>query len=143
MTSPAPSAQKTYPILPSSRRKYPAAALRSLGWVPIIFNFEKPGSRTTQETVEMLASLVRYVLADVTDCKSVLQELRGIVPDSPSITVQPVLLAGQEEPGMWDFFKHFPWFRETFTYHNADELIQRLTEGLLGPPGSEKLPRTP
>ena len=61
-----------------------AAALRSQGWVPIIFNFEKPGSRTTQETVEMLASLVHYILADITDCRSVLQELRSSVPDSPS-----------------------------------------------------------
>lgn len=108
-----------------------AATLRSVGWIPIIFNFEKPGSRTTQETIEMLASLSRYVLADVTDCKSVLQELQGIVPDSPSITVQPIIVEGQEEPGMWDFFKHYPWFRETVVYRDADELARRLSEGLL------------
>ncbi len=112
-----------------------AATLRSLGWIPIIFNFEKPGSRTTQETIEMLASLVRYVLADVTDCKSVLQELRGIVPDSPSITVQPVVIEGQDEPGMWDFFKHYPWFRRTVVYRDADELARRLDSGLLGRTG--------
>lgn len=108
-----------------------AATLRSLGWIPIIFNFEKPGSRTTQETIEMLASLVRYVLADVTDYKSVLQELRGIVADSPSITVQPIIVEGQEEPGMWDFFKHYPWFRTTVVYRDADELARRLDNGLL------------
>lgn len=114
-----------------------AAALRSLGWVPIIFNFDKPGSLTTQETIEMLASLVRYVFADVTNCKSVLQELRGIVPNSPSITVQPVILDGQDEPGMWDFFRAFPWVRETVVYRGADELVQRLSDGLL-----EHAPRT-
>ena len=108
-----------------------AEALRSDGWIPIIFNFEKPGSRTTQETVEMLASLVRHVLADVTDCKSVLQELRGFVPDSPSVTVQPIILKEQEEPGMWDFFKRYPWFRETVAYGDADELVRRLNDGLL------------
>jgi hypothetical protein len=79
----------------------------------------------------MLASLVRYVLADVTDCKAVLQELRGIVPDSPSVAVQPVILSNQEEPGMWDFFKRYPWFRETVRYRNADDLVQRLIDGLV------------
>ena len=111
-----------------------AAALRSQGWVPIIFNFEKPGSRTTQETVEMLASLVHYILADITDCRSVLQELRSIVPDSPSITVQPVILSGQEEPGMWDFFKRYPWVRKTVKYRDSDELSRRLIDGLLKRP---------
>jgi len=108
-----------------------ASALRSRGWIPIIFNFDKPGCRTTQETIEMLASLVRYVIADVTDCKSVLQELRGIVPDSPSITVQPVIQDGQNEPGMWDFFKPYPWVRKTIVYRNANELVRRLNSGLL------------
>jgi hypothetical protein len=108
-----------------------AAALRSSGWVPIIFNFDKPGSRTTQETIEMLASLVRYILADVTDAKSVLQELRGIVPDSPSVTVQPIILKGEEEPGMFDFFKHYPWFRKTVVYRDATDLVAQLNNGLV------------
>ena len=39
------------------------------------------------------------VIADLTDAKSVLQELQAIVPSSPKLAVQPVIIAAQEEPG--------------------------------------------
>jgi len=61
-----------------------------------------------------------YVVADLTDAKSVLQELQAIVPLSPSVIVQPLLLASQEEPGMFDFLKRFPWVLEAHRYATKD-----------------------
>jgi hypothetical protein len=46
----------------------------------------------------------RFVVADISHAKSVLQELRAIVPAFPSVPVQPIILATQEEPGMFDFY---------------------------------------
>jgi integrase len=48
------------------------------------------------------------VLADLTDAKSVLQELQEIVPSNPSVAVQPVILNSQTEPGMFDYFRIYP-----------------------------------
>ena len=44
--------------------------------------------------------MARFVIADISDAKSVLQELRAIVPDVPSVPVQAIILETQAEPGM-------------------------------------------
>ena len=75
--------------------------------MPVVFDFEKPTSRTTDETITLLARMARFVIADISDAKSVLQELRAIVPDNPSVPVQSIIDAAQDEPGMFDFFKEF------------------------------------
>ena len=81
--------------------------LRKRDYLPILFDFDKPTSRTTDETITLLARVARFVIADVPDAKSVLRELRAIVPDLPSVPVQPVIIASQEEPGMFDFYRGF------------------------------------
>jgi hypothetical protein len=84
--------------------------LRKRDYLPILFDFEKPWSRDTDETIMLLARMARFVIADISDAKAVLQELRAIVPDLPSVPVQPIILAIQEEPGMFDFYRNGPSF---------------------------------
>jgi uncharacterized protein YjbI with pentapeptide repeats len=67
--------------------------LRKRDYLPILFDFEKPSSRNTDETITLLARMARFVVADISDAKSVLQELRAIVPDLPSVPVQSIILA--------------------------------------------------
>ena len=43
------------------------------GYVPVVIDFEKSESRTTVETVALLVRMVRFVIADLSDAKSVLQ----------------------------------------------------------------------
>ena len=94
--------------------------------VPIVFDFGKPASRSTTETVSTLAGMARFIIADLSDAKSVLQELGTIVPSMPSLPVQSVILDSQEEPGMLDFLKRYPWFLEVQTYADEGDLINRL-----------------
>ena len=62
--------------------------------MPVVFDFAKPRSQTTINTVILLARMARFVIADISDAKSVLQELQAIVPSSPKLPVQPPLMAG-------------------------------------------------
>ena len=57
--------------------------LRRRHYLPVLFDFVKP-------TISTLAHMARFVIADLTDAKSVLQELQAIVPLSPSVPVQPL-----------------------------------------------------
>ena len=55
--------------------------LRKRNYVPVVFDFKQPTGRTTDETITLLARMARFVIADISDAKSVLHELRAIVPD--------------------------------------------------------------
>jgi hypothetical protein len=58
--------------------------LRKRNYVPVVFDFEKPRNLTTVNTIVLLARMARFVVADLSDAKSVLQELDAIVPTSTS-----------------------------------------------------------
>lgn len=118
--------------------------IRKHNYVPMLFDFEKPSTRNTMETVTLLARLARFVIADLTDAKSVLQELQEIVPSSPNLAVQTVVLSDQELPGMFDTFSSYRSFLTPFAYRDTPHLTakipaliakaERLTQRMLTPP---------
>lgn len=57
------------------------------------FDLEKHKSRDLTETMINLASISRFVIADMSAAKSIRQELSHIIPNLPSVPIQPVLLA--------------------------------------------------
>ena len=107
--------------------------LRNRDYLPVVFDFNRPSNKTTLETVSTLAHMSRFVIADITDAKSVLQELQSVVPSNPSVPVQLVLIDSQTEPGMFDFFRKFPWVLEPYLYEDKDRLLAKLTEKVIGP----------
>ena len=107
--------------------------LRKRDYLPILFDFDKPASRTTDETITLLARMARFVIADISDAKSVLQELRAIVPELPSVPVQPVIISTQEEPGMFDFYRGRPSFLQVYRYDTPTQLLADLSDQVIGP----------
>lgn len=107
--------------------------LRRRDYLPVLFDFEKPANRDITETVSTLAHMARFVIADITDAKSIPQELMRIVPALPSVPVQPLLLASQQEYGMFEHFRRFPWVLEPFVYEDQDSLTAVLVAKVIRP----------
>ena len=107
--------------------------LRLRNYLPILFDFEKPASRDLTETISTLAHIARFIIADLTEAKSIPQELQRIVPDLPSVPVQPILQAAAEEYSMFEHFTRYPWVLETYRYQSLDEVITAFPEKVIAP----------
>lgn len=106
--------------------------LRRHGYLPILFDFDKPGTRDTQETITTLAGMARFIIADITDPKSIPQELAAIVPNLPSVPVQPLLQTGSETWGMYDHIKRYPWVLPV-SYEDQQDLLANLGPKVIVP----------
>lgn len=102
--------------------------LRTRNYLPVIFNFEKPITRDITETVSILAGISRFVIADITDARSIPQELMRIVPSFPSLPIIPIINSSDTEYAMFEHFQKFEWVRELFVYSKKDDLNKYITE---------------
>ena len=107
--------------------------LRTRNYLPILFDFDKPISRDITETISLLAGMARFVVADITDAKSIPQELMAIVPNLPSVPIQPLLLDSTSEYGRFEHFKRFDSVLPEYRYRNIKSLIVNLNEKVIQP----------
>ncbi|MFZ2473048.1 MAG: hypothetical protein WAW52_14055 [Methanothrix sp.] len=107
--------------------------LRDLDYLPVLFDFKLPAERNTVETITLLASLSRFIIADITDPLSVPQELGSILSGCSSVPVKPILQEGYEPWGMYDAIKCRPSVLELYYYPDVNELLASLKERIIVP----------
>jgi len=49
------------------------------------------------------------------------------------VPVQPVIIAPQEEPGMFDFFRRYTWFLPVHRYDPPAQLLSELSDRVIKP----------
>jgi hypothetical protein len=69
--------------------------LRKRGFLPIVFNFDKPETKNFTETVRLLAGMSRFVIADITNPRSAPLELQATVPEC-MVPFVPILDRNEE-----------------------------------------------
>lgn len=107
--------------------------LRRRDYLPIIFDFDKPVTRNFTETVSTLAHMARFIIADLTEPRSIPQELQRIIPGLPSVPVQPLLEDSFEEWGMFSDFLDYGTVLPPHRYRDAAHLLATLVDSIIVP----------
>jgi hypothetical protein len=130
------------PVLDELRRQ-----LRLKGYLPILFDFTKPTSRTLTETVSLLGRMSRFIVADITDARGIPQELSQLIPFLPSVPVQPLLLKGKGKYAMFEHWSEYPWVLPVYEYEGLHAIQSEITQKVIEPAerrlGTHKRERAP
>jgi hypothetical protein len=107
---------------------------RKRGYLPIVFNFDKPETKDFTETVRLLAGLSKFVIADITNPKSAPLELQATVPDI-MVRFRPIIEEGEKPFAMLQdlWIKHRDWVFEPIYYSSLDALVGALDEKIIRP----------
>jgi hypothetical protein len=111
--------------------------LRKRDYLPVLFDFEKPANRDRTETVSTLAHMARFVIADLSDPKSIPHELAHVAPLLPSVPIMPLIVRPQKEYAMFEHFFGFRHVLKPLRYRDETHLLSILNDKVIGP--AEKL----
>jgi len=108
--------------------------LRSLGFMPMVFNFDKPETKDFTETVRLLASLSKFVIVDITNPRSTPLELQATVPDC-MVPFAPILQEGEKPFAMFvDLQNKYDWvLKPVIGYSSVERVIEVLEDKIVRP----------
>jgi uncharacterized protein YjbI with pentapeptide repeats len=115
--------------------------LRNRNYLSVLFDFEGPISRTKGETVSTLAHMARFVIADITDARSISAELERIVKTHPSVPVKPIILKSDKESdkeyALFEDIQEFNCVLDLYRYIDSEQLIASIQREIIGPSESK------
>jgi len=108
--------------------------LRELDFLPIVFDFEKPTQRDFTETIQTLAGLSRFIIADITNPRSSPLELQATVPDY-MIPFAPIIQEDEEPFAMFRDLqqKYRGWVLDLLKYDSTARLVRVLENAVVVP----------
>ena len=108
--------------------------LRKRGYLPIVFNFDKPETKDFTETVRLLAGMSKFVIVDLSSPKSAPYELGAIVSQT-MIPFQPIITAGETPFAMLrDLLTSYPdRVFQPIEYPSVDRLIETMDAEIIEP----------
>jgi uncharacterized protein YjbI with pentapeptide repeats len=107
-------------------------ALRQRGYLPLLFDFDRPTDRDFTETIMTLAGMSAFVIADITNPKSSPLELQATVPNY-RIPFVPILQDGEEPFSMFRDLTGFPWVLPLLHYDSCGNLLAALDDAVISP----------
>lgn len=108
------------------------AALTARGWVALVFDFPAPKGIT--QTFKVLASLVGWVIADVTEATEVRREITHFAEQHRAVPIRPILQGRRAEWfGLDELRDEGANVAATFRYRDTPHLLASLDEALVKP----------
>lgn len=110
--------------------------LRSCGYLPILFDFEKPCSQDLSETVSTLAHLSRFIIVDLTDPSSAPYEV-GMIASNHIKPIQALFRPTSEARNVFAMFgdltRRYHWVLPPYEYRDSEQLLASLQVGVIEP----------
>jgi len=107
--------------------------LRNYDLVPITFDWRDPSRGQLRGTIQRLAQLSRFVIADATDVKDIHRELAYIVPQLPTVPILPIVRSGHRLSDMFDGWTGYDTMLPPYEYEDEAHLTKNLEEALIQP----------
>jgi len=108
--------------------------LRKRNYLPILFDFEGPKSKDTTGTIETLANLSRFIIADLTDPSCIPFEFGMIVKGLRRTPIQSLIQKGNRPFAMFkDMEDTLPWVLPIHEYESKEQLIESIHEAVIQP----------
>jgi uncharacterized protein YjbI with pentapeptide repeats len=109
------------------------SGLRERGFLPMIFDFDKPQEKDLTETVRTLAGLSRFIVADITNPRSSPLELQAIVPDY-MVPLVPIIAEGEAAfPMFKDLWTKYNWVLDPLEYPSCEALLAVIEPAIIEP----------
>ncbi|HSL02986.1 MAG TPA: hypothetical protein VK901_05550, partial [Nitrospiraceae bacterium] len=109
-------------------------ALRERGFVPMLFEFEKPTQQDFTETIKTLAGISRFIIADITNPRSAPLELQATMPNY-MIPFVPIIHESEEPFAMFADLKqkYGEWVLDLLKYDSPDTLLKVFDKAVVKP----------
>ncbi len=108
-------------------------ALRQRGYWPILFDGEQATSPDAAEMLSSLGHLARFIIADLTEARSLQQQLLRLLRQLPAVPVQPLLQMTSSEEGLGDCLKSLPYVLQTHYYASPEEAVAVISAHVVAP----------
>lgn len=103
-------------------------------YVPVIFDFERPHSRTFLETASTLAHMACFIVADFTAQGDVRREVQHIANTLLSVPIVPLLQESEKDlPITLQDLKRHPGILPIIRYSNSKQLCSQILEDIINP----------
>ena len=107
--------------------------MRRRNYLPIVFDLSMPASVSITETLTTLAALARFIIADITDAKSIALELQALAP-SVAVPIAPIIEKSSTPYAMFsDLLLRYPWVLPVSRYVEDRDLTDFLSKAVIAP----------
>jgi hypothetical protein len=101
-------------------------------YIPELFTFRRPEGRDLVESIMGFAAFSRFIIADLSEPKSVQSELEAIVPSFQSVPVVPLINQTGREYATFSSIRRRPnVLRPTVRYRDVEDLQRKLESTII------------
>jgi hypothetical protein len=101
-------------------------------YIPELFTFPKPKEKDLTEAIIGFAALSKFIIADLSEPKSIPQELQAIVPNFTSVPVVPIInKTGKVYATFESIQRKENVIKPIVRYDNQDDLLKKLDKKIV------------